>query len=260
MNMLSSLNQNFTFLLYWLLIKTIYSQTILTNQYGGNNGNSFSILNQGRISGISKWGRLEATKNAVCIETFTSDNKTLSTIMGTAMNTNCTSFSLSNDEYIDGYRVVWGGSLGTYLKYIGFHTSNNETHKCHVDNYPQGQWSDSGWHILSNVYLTGFEGKSDIVIDSIAFQFTNFTSAPTLYPTTEPTTDPTTEPTTEPTTDPITEPTTDPTHYPTAKPTPDPSDSIVIQMYLTISNGTNIENVISSIDATVQQYLTTLVA
>eukprot|EP01084_Bolivina_argentea_P148398 259450_1 len=94
--------------MFLLILCLLSNNAILTQRYGSLNGGASNIrVNIGRISGI-KWGYAEQFTGLV-IKSWTSDSFISSppdTIGSSPVTTNCTSFSLLNNEYINGYRVI----------------------------------------------------------------------------------------------------------------------------------------------------------
>eukprot|EP01084_Bolivina_argentea_P190602 327495_1 len=198
-------------LFLFLLFQTVCICSFQTPYYGGSGGNQNPVeyLNQGRISGISSWG-YESTFDGLIIKNVSSDapTKHFPEIGTYSIETKCSSFILQADEYIDGYRVGWKEkwvSMNRYnlVRYIGFHTSSNNTYECQSDSVEE----DTDWIINSTMYLTGISSKCNALIDSISFQFTTITYNPTSNPTSNPTYNPTYNPTSNPTYHPTINPT-----------------------------------------------------
>eukprot|EP01084_Bolivina_argentea_P107313 191868_1 len=213
-----------TLIVPFFIVASIYATYAgNTPQYGGTGGGSFSMLDQGRIYGISSWAY--GSQYGVCISDWSSDHQTVSsTTMGDGgySTTSCASFSLPTNTYINGYRVTYSG----YVKYIGFNVSDGSQYHC--PSSPGSGYTDTGWKRFPlNAYLSGFSGRDGWTIDAISFQYTypSPTSSPTLYPTistsdpTMPTNYPTIYPTNIPTSTPTNKPTLFPTNIPTLFPT-----------------------------------------
>eukprot|EP01084_Bolivina_argentea_P292922 503726_1 len=162
--------------MFLLILSPLSNNAFLTERYGSLNGGTSANnirVNIGRISGM-KWGYAQQW-NGLVIKSWTSDSFISSppdTIGSSEITTNCTSFSLLNNEYINGYRVIYDLQ---FPRLLGFHISNNDTYECNVTNAIFNTLTppinDTGWIIFPNYQLIGFYGKAGAIIDSIAFQF-----------------------------------------------------------------------------------------
>eukprot|EP01083_Nonionella_stella_P314458 1132892_1 len=146
--------------------------------YGGDGGEFYSVLNQGRVYAMLDWGL--ASNKYLQIRGWQSDSQTTNTVYGVGTSrSSCTSFSLSSDDYITRYQI-WVSSNGiTGLK---FWTRNDRIVSCigtdstttsYAKNYEYGAFNFS--------YLTGWNVRSGSYIDQLQFQFTesSLTTSPT---------------------------------------------------------------------------------
>ena len=109
----------------------------------------------------------------------------------------CDPFALSDNDYINGYRVIYD----LYIYGIYFYTNLNETYDCIAENITNTyEHTDTGIIILDNHYLSGFIFDVGWIIDGFQLQFTAFpTIAPSQSPTNAPTSTPSIAPTITPT-------------------------------------------------------------
>eukprot|EP01084_Bolivina_argentea_P085750 154986_1 len=223
------------FLLITALLLNV-SKSLLTDTYGGSGGETFILYNQSRISGIQEWGitaEINAHDEGITIKQWSADNKSSGPPYQwgtTAINEHCTSFTLSSTQYINGYRVIHDF---TFIRYLGFHISNNDTYICSLSNALLSTLTnlqDTEWIIMENLYLNGFYVRLGGIIDAIQFQFEPIpTVSPTLFPTKLPTSLPTQLPTVLPTKSPTLLPTKSPTSLPTKSPTFQPTKLPTLQ-------------------------------
>eukprot|EP01083_Nonionella_stella_P203452 742350_1 len=150
--------------------------------YGGDGGEFYSVLNQGRVYAMLDWGL--ASNKYLQIRGWQSDSQTTDTVYGVGTSrSSCTSFSLSSDDYITRYQI-WVSSNGiTGLKFwtrndrivscIGTTVSTDSTTTSYAKNYEYGAFNFS--------YLTGWNVRSGSYIDQLQFQFTesSLTTSPT---------------------------------------------------------------------------------
>eukprot|EP01084_Bolivina_argentea_P032363 59866_1 len=166
------------FLLFTALFTSITAPSSqLTPIYGADpfsNGDVFWTLSQGRISGIQTWGAADSGDGyrSIKVKSWTADSKSQHDIPafgGYSIVSQCPSFSLSDQQYIDGYRVKYDG----YVRYLGFHISDGSTLECAVGGLSNLQ--DTQWIIYNNSkkQLTGFYGRSMGHLWAIGFQFTD---------------------------------------------------------------------------------------
>eukprot|EP01083_Nonionella_stella_P106791 308501_1 len=185
--------------------------------YGGDGGEFYSVLNQGRVYAMLDWGL--ASNKYLQIRGWKSDWQMADTIYGTGTERSlCTPFSLSSDDYITGYHI-WFDSHG--ISGVQFLTRNGLTLSCiglddstttsYSNNYLYGPFNFS--------YLTGWNVWSGSMIDQIQFQFADslLTASPTQIPSAH-----SVPPSAIPTI-PSRNPTNNPSHTPSSRPTYNPS-------------------------------------
>eukprot|EP01083_Nonionella_stella_P040529 109964_1 len=197
------------------------SDAIITPSYGSLTHYRRHIdVNQGRINAITSWA-LKVSDNtdiALANMRWSSDQQTSFNEYGYASRLNkCTNFSLDDNDYINGYRVVHNNYT---IRGLTFYAKKGGLYHCISNDQPDGQ-DDSGDVVFPDRYLSGFYVSSYEVINSIAFQFTHVNNTNICYNVTN-----TSTPTMEPTTEPTFNPSTDPTHIPTR--TPLHTDDIII--------------------------------
>ena len=135
--------------------KNDYVSPIYGDSEGGINGHPL----QGRISGISSWGIRSGTTNTIKSLwniKWTSDGDTTCIQYYNRSTTSCQPFKLSQDDYINGYQVIYDDY---YVYGLTFYTNNNLSFSCisYCYNYPHiSAFNDSGIIIFDNHYLSGF--------------------------------------------------------------------------------------------------------
>ena len=100
---------------------------------------------------------------------WTATDSILDRIIGSSDWKDCQPFILEDEDYINGYRVIYK----TYINGVVFYTNNGYSYNCTADSedIPDG-YNDTGDVIYNNYYLSGFRIKYYDVIDAISFQFT----------------------------------------------------------------------------------------
>ena len=165
--------------------------------YPDTNADKYSLYyadniytDQGKIRGISSWGlwtnNIDSFYNAIGDFSWITDTDISATIGNGTNFDNCPAFILDGDDYINGYRVVYG----SYIYGLYFYTKNNLTYNCTAKTI-NNIYIDSGVILYKNKYLSGFIFDNSLVMDGIQFFFTELTIDPTIYPTINPTIEPT---------------------------------------------------------------------
>eukprot|EP01083_Nonionella_stella_P282181 960295_1 len=171
---------------------------ITTPSYGSSTHYRRNIdINQGRINAITSWAlNVDDKYNGVANMKWASDQQTsFNDNYGSATDlAKCVNFTLDDDDYINGYRVVYNNDT---VRGLTLYTKKSRFYHCISNDLPNGQ-EDSGDVMYPDRYLSGFYVSSHSIIDSIAFQFTHVNNT-NICPNTTNTSSPTTEPTVEPT-------------------------------------------------------------
>ena len=226
----------------------IYAQTQLTAYYGNQVFNTYSALNQGRITSFGEWECWVDSGNNKYewkFRDWTSDSKTVSDSDDNYGNGNeqgviCQDFTLSSDDFIVGYTIYTNGASGSITGLV-LNTRNGETYEC-VCRYSTSYTASYNNGTYDFWYLTGWNLRAgNVNVESMQFQFTKSTltapptsnspttNTPTFNPTnpssppTFITSDPTSNPTLNPSYDPTNEPTIEPTSNPSQDPTNEPT-------------------------------------
>eukprot|EP01083_Nonionella_stella_P009716 27862_1 len=207
-----------------------------TIMYGENTGSAL-YSNQGRINAINDWGvyrRSTTYNNSLYIAQWDADDKNITDdgeLGSTSYRSHaCTPFTLPCGEYIIGYRTY---DSTEYITGLSFYTSFGCMYDCigyfganlaYTKNVPVTDHGVISYYYSDTDfwYLTGFSGRSGMIIDSLGFQFTQFVPPITCQPTQSPTQKPTMVPSTAyPTEKPTMAPTLSPSLNPTLIPTHD---------------------------------------
>ena len=179
---------------------------------------------EAKVTGVTSWG-ICLNEPAIYHQSIgnfswiTEDKTTTNIIVGDKADyyneNSCPPFNLDDDDYINGYRVLYGRCIYG----ITFYTKYNKSYHCIADDI-QSTYFDSGIVLHENQYLSGFWFDSGPVIAGIQFLFTNVS-----HDTSVPTSNPTVKPTIQPTSNPSTTPTIQPSSTPSIKPSQSPSTS-----------------------------------
>eukprot|EP01084_Bolivina_argentea_P123166 218283_1 len=146
----------------------VHQQTYVTPLYGGFSGSQHEVINHDQINGVKSW----SVQNAITNVMFDGINQTF----GNGSGSECSAFTLEDDDYINGYRVIYE----EYVYGLFFHTMKGNSYGC-VDNKSLlHKYNDTSDIYYNNTYLSGFYVKSSDVISSISFQFTSFIDCPDI--------------------------------------------------------------------------------
>eukprot|EP01083_Nonionella_stella_P294436 1000935_1 len=177
---------------------------ITTPSYGSTAPSARSIdINQGRINAIPSWS-INAYRGVTNMKWISDEQTSFNDNYGYVTrydNNKCANFTLDDDDYINGYRVVYNNDT---IRGLTFYTKKGGLHQCISNDLADGQ-EHSGDIIYPDRYLSGFYVSSGTNIYTIAFQFThvnNTNICPNITNTSNPTMEPTGEPTSKPTADP----------------------------------------------------------
>ena len=106
----------------------------LTAYYGQQATNSYSALNQGRITSFGAWKCWVDSTIEWKFRDWTSDQKTISNNNDNYGNTNqrnviCSPFTLASDDFIVGYTIYINGNDGP-ISGLTLNTRNGVTYSC----------------------------------------------------------------------------------------------------------------------------------
>eukprot|EP01084_Bolivina_argentea_P023551 43941_1 len=191
---------------------------IQTHYYGINtiNNSEFNAINQGKINEILSWTVYNDSSASIYKAIGNLNFKINQISFINSYFVSCKPFILDNNDYINGYRVIYK----QHVYALFFYTANNKQYNCTANDLIYSDYHDTGIIIDNNYYLSGFKIRYKTVIDAISFQFTavnNCVQMPTQSPTMNPTNAPTNIPTSYPTMTsmhPTNKPTISPTLYP----------------------------------------------
>eukprot|EP01083_Nonionella_stella_P177883 626725_1 len=177
---------------------------ITTPSYGSTAPSARSIdINQGRINAIPSWS-INAYRGVTNMKWISDEQTSFNDNYGYVTrydNNKCANFTLDDDDYINGYRVIYNNDT---VRGLTFYAKKGGLHQCISNDLADGQ-EHSGDIIYPDRYLSGFYVSSGTNIYTIAFQFThvnNTNICPNITNTSNPTMEPTGEPTSKPTADP----------------------------------------------------------
>ena len=156
----------------------IMDDSFFGSNYGGTGGNEYSIIDQGRITGIDTWGLNDVW--GLTIRNFTSDSQNLPSNASErfggwswdyATFNPCTPFTLSDDDYIIGFKIYYDNRIYG----LDFYTKSGFTYNCSDDN-PSATYTAIEMYDECSVgefrYLSGFNTRAGDIIDAFQPQFT----------------------------------------------------------------------------------------
>ena len=163
------------------------SDYIISPSYGGSGGDIAATNNMrdNKVTGIISWGiQTSLWEDTLYNLQWIINDDTQSDVQYFDRNMDeCNPFTLSNDDYINGYNVAYGDYRGTILVFgLSLHTKGGVLYECIKSGIDFSSYSiqESGLIIHENYYLTGFYLRVASAIDAIAFKFSPITGSSSL--------------------------------------------------------------------------------